>query len=234
LSVEKPGRARGHGPEQRQNQEKAQNACRLRRLNAAEAGANKASARQSLVEQVAQPEQREQHRRQLSRVHRRSSKSTVASQRDDHGRSQVPGRVGQDRFRRRVTTSVSGSAHRRLLAQVNSSVAEVSRLDIVNLSPRHLMADQRVKRAPQEKECRVRKLSRHHRRRSSSNLSSSRSEAARLPARDRGSRKVGRRDNQKKRHRQGRGNFGAITPAAPERENSGAAFFSQAHPTQEM
>jgi len=37
---------------------------------------------------------------------------------------------------------------------------------------------------------------------------------------------VERRDNQKKRHRQVSNNFGAITPAAPERENSGAAFFS--------
>jgi len=52
-------------------------------LNAAEAEANKSSARQNLVEQVVQPERREQHRRQLSRVHRRSSKSMVASQRDD-------------------------------------------------------------------------------------------------------------------------------------------------------
>jgi hypothetical protein len=52
-------------------------------LNAAEAGANKASARQSLVEQVAQPEQGEQHHRQLSRVDRRSSKSMVASQREN-------------------------------------------------------------------------------------------------------------------------------------------------------
>ena len=106
-------------------------------MNGAEAEANKASVRQSLVEQVAQPEPREQHRRQLSKVHRRGSKSVVASQHDDRGRSQVPGRVGQDRFRRGVTRenlSVSGSARRRLLAQVNvSSVAEVSRLDIVSL-----------------------------------------------------------------------------------------------------
>jgi len=201
-------------------------------LNGAEAEANKASVRQSLVEQVAQPEPREQHRRQLSRVHRRGSKSVVASQRDDQGRSQVPGRVGQDRFRRGVTRenlSVSGSARRRLLAQVNvSSVAEVSRLDIVSLSRPRRLADQRVKRASQEKECRALTLSRRR-------PSSSSNEAVRLPqlimARDRGGRKVERRDNQKKRHRQVSNNFGAITPAAPERENSGAAFF-QAHSTQ--
>jgi hypothetical protein len=32
LSVEKAGRVRGHGPEQRQCQEKAEDVCRLRRL----------------------------------------------------------------------------------------------------------------------------------------------------------------------------------------------------------
>jgi hypothetical protein len=156
----------------------------------------------------------------------------VASQRDDQGRSQVPRRAGQDRFRRRVTSenlSVSGSAHRRLLAQVNmSSVAEVSRLDIVSLSRPRRVADQRVKRAPQEKEYRACRLNRHHRRRSSSDSRRS-NEGGRLPqpitARDRGGRKVGRRGNQKKRHRQVSNNFGAITPAAPERENSGAASF---------
>ena len=67
---------------------------RPRRLNAAEAGANKASDLPS----PAQPEQREQHRRQLSRVHRRSNKNMVASQRDDQVRSQVPpqGGAGQN------------------------------------------------------------------------------------------------------------------------------------------
>ena len=79
-----------------------------------------------------------------------------------------------------------------------------------------------MKRAPNEKECRALMLSRRrqqqHQQRSSSN------EAARLPqpitARDRGSRKVERKDNQKKRHRQASNNFGAITPAAPEREQT--------------
>ena len=138
--------------------------------------------------------------------------------------------MGQDRFRRRVTSenlSVSGSAHRRLLAQVNmDNMTEVSRLDIVNRSRLRLVEDLRMKRAPNEKECRALTLSR--RRPSTSASSSSSNEAARLPqsitARDTGSRKVERRDNQKKRHRQGSNNFGAITPAAPGRENSGAAF----------
>jgi hypothetical protein len=80
-----------------------------------------------------------------------------------------------------------------------------------------------MKRAPNEKECRALTLSR----RRPSTSSSSSNEVARLPqpitARHTGSRKVERRDNQKKRHRQVSNNFVAITPAAPERENSGAA-----------
>ena len=193
---------------------------RPRRLNAAEAGANKASARRSLVQREAQPEQREQHRRQLSRVHRRSSKSMVASQRADQGGSQVPGRV--ERFRRRVTSenlSVSGSARRPLLAQLNTgNQAEVHRLDIVNLSRLRLVEDLRMKRGANEKKCRALTLSRL--RPSISASSSSSNEAGRLPqpitARDTVSRKVGRRNNQKKRHRHAHNNFGAITPVAPE------------------
>ena len=186
------------------------------------------------MEQVAQPEPREQHRRQLSRVHRRGSKSVVASQRDDQGRSQVPGRVGQDRFRRGVTRenlSVSGSARRRLLAQLNTgSLAAVHRPDFINRSRLRLVEDLRMKRAANEKEGRALTLSRRR-----PSTSPSNNEAARLrqpiTARDTGRGKVERRDNQKKRHRQVSNNFGAITPAAPERENSGAAFF-QAHSTQ--
>ena len=194
---------------------------RHRRLNAAEAAANKASARQSLMQQVAQPEQVEQHRRQLSRVHRRSSKSGGASRRaDQQGRRQVQGRVGQDRFRRRVTSenlSVSGSARRHLLAQLNTdNMTEVHRPDFISRSRLRLVEDLRMKRAANEKECRALTLSR----RRPSTSSSSSNEVARPPqpitARDTGSRKVERRDNQKKRQRQGSNNFGAITPVAPE------------------
>src|SRR5436190_24328959 len=75
-----------------------------------------------------------------------------------------------------------------------------------------------MKRAPQEKECSARRLS------------SSSTEAACLrqpiTARDRGSRKVERRDNQKKRHRQARDNFAAITAVAPERETPEPLFCS--------
>jgi hypothetical protein len=144
----------------------------------------------------------------------------VASQRDDHGRNQVPGRVGQDRFRRRVTSenlSVSGSARRRLLAQLNTdNMTEVHRPDFISRSRLRLVEDLRMKRAANEKECRALTLSRRRPSASSSssnsnsnsnNSSSSNSnEASRLPqsitAKNKDSRKVERRDNQKKRHRQ--------------------------------
>jgi hypothetical protein len=193
-------------------------ASRRRRLNAAEAAADQASARQNQVEQLDQPEQREQHRRQLSRVHRRNSKSVVASQRDGPVRNQVPARVEQGKFRRRVTSkdlSVSGSARLRLLAQMNvNSAAEVHRLDFIGRPRLRLVADQQVKHAAREKERRAPMVSRRN------NNNSNSKEVARLPqpitASDRVSRKVGRRGNQKKRHRQGSNNFVAITPAAPE------------------
>ena len=152
----------------------------------------------------------------------------VASQCADQERSQVPGRVGQDSLRRRVTSenlSVSGSARRLLLAQLNTgNMAEFHRPDFVNRSPRHLVADQRMKHADKEKECRALTLSRRRNNNNNNSSSSSSSEAARLPqpitGRDRGSRKVGRKDNQNKRHRQGSNNFVAITAAAPEREQT--------------
>jgi len=191
-------------------------------LNAAEAGANKASARQSLVEQVeqvAQPEQRDKLRRQLPRVHPRSTKSMVASQRDDQLRSQIPCKLDQNTFRRRVTSkglSVSGSARRRLLAQLNTgNVAEVHRPDFISRSRLRLVEDLRMKRAPNEKGCRALTLSR---RRHSPSTSSNSNEVPRLlqvnVSKD--SRKVERRNNQKKRHRHAHNNFGAITPVAPE------------------
>jgi len=149
-----------------------------------------------------------------------------ASQRDDQGRSQVPGRVGQDRFRRRVmgeNLSVSGSARRRLLAQLNTgNLAAVHRPDFIGRSRLRLVNDLRMKRAPNEKECRA--LTLRRRRPSTSASNSNSNEASRLPqsitARDTGSRKVDKKDNQKKRQRQGSNNFVAITAAAPEREQT--------------
>jgi len=184
-------------------------------LNAAEPELDKARDLPSPV----RPEQREQHRGQLSRVHRRNSHNMVASQRDDQVRSQIPRMVGQDRLRPRVTredSSVSGSARRRLWAQLNiSNVEPVRHLDYGNRSPRLLVAQPRMRRAPNEKECRAFTLSR---RRPSASSSSNEAARPRQPITDRGraSRKVGRRNNQKKRHRHAHNNFGAITPVAPE------------------
>ena len=152
-----------------------------------------------------------------------------ASQRDDHERNQVPGRVGQGRFRRRVTSenlSVSGSARRRLLAQLNTdNMTEVHRPEFISRSRLRLVEDLRMKRAANEKERRA--LTRRRRRpstsassNSSSSSSSSSNEASRLPqsitTRDKDNRKVERRNNQKKRHRQVSNNFVVITPVAPE------------------
>jgi len=196
-------------------------------LNAAEPELDKARDLPS----PALPEQQEQHRGQLRRVHRRNSKNVVASQRDDRVRSQIPRMVGQDRFRRRVTRedlSVSGSARRHLWAQLNiSNVEPVRHLDLGNRSRRLLVAEPRMKRAPNEKECRALMLSRL--RHNSTSRRSASSKVARQPqpitARATDSPKVETRGSQKKRHRHGRNNFGAITPAASERENSEAAFF---------
>jgi hypothetical protein len=198
---------------------------RPRHLNAAEAAASQASALQNQVEQLAQPGELEQHRHQLSRVHRRSSKSVVGSQGDDQVRSQLPVRV-ENRFPRRNGSedlNVNDSARRRPQAQVNmSSAAEARRRDFVNRWRHRRVADLQVKHAAKERECKAPMVSRP--RYNSNNNRSSGSAAARLrePSTDRGrvkvSRKVGRKGRQKKRHRQGRDNFIAITSAAPERE----------------
>jgi len=139
----------------------------------------------------------------------------VANQRDDQERSQVPDRVGQDRFRRRVPSenlSVSGSARRRLLAQlITGNMAAVHRPDFINRLRLRLVEDLRMKRAANEKECRALTLSRRRPSTSASKSSNNSNEASRLPqpitARDMDSRKVERRDNQKKRHRQVSNNF---------------------------
>jgi hypothetical protein len=149
--------------------------------------------------------------------------------------SKVRGKV--NRIRHRVTMNVYGSARRRLWPQVNPGNAEPVRhldfgnrsrrlLDFGNRSRRLLVAEPRVRRAAKEKKRRALMVSRlrHNstRSRRSSSSSSSGSKVARLPqpitARATGSRKVETRNNQKKRHRHGRNNFGAVTPAAPERE----------------
>ena len=66
------------------------------RLSAAEAELCKARD----LPNPARPEQREQHRGQLSKAHRRSSSNAIASQCDDQLSSQIPRAVSKGRFRR--------------------------------------------------------------------------------------------------------------------------------------
>jgi hypothetical protein len=84
---------------------------------------------------------------------------------------------------------------------------EVRRLECVNRSRHHLVEGQRVKRAAQEGEDRVRVVS-----------SRRPNKVARLPQANAGrdSRKAARKSRPKKHHRQGLNNFVAITPTAPE------------------
>jgi hypothetical protein len=90
--------------------------------------------------------------------------------------------------------------------------------DLGNRSRRLRVEEPWVKRAPNKKECRALTLSRL--RHNSTSSPRSGRKVARLPQRitatHKDSRKAETRSNQKKRHRHGRNNFGAITPAAPE------------------
>ena len=197
-------------------------------MNAAEAGANQPSDLQSPVRPVRRPDQRPVCRRRVSKVHRRS-RNVVGRQRENWARSQVRAKVDQGKFRRRGATedlSVNDSARRRLPVQVNRiSAAEVRRLDFVNRSRRRREADLQVKHAAKEKECRAPMGSPH---RHNNNSSSSSSEAARLPqpirANDRDSRKVGRKEHQKKRRGRGHNRSETIIDAAPEREVRSRSF----------
>lgn len=133
----------------------------------------------------------------------------VVHQYHHHARSQAPGKV--NRIRLRVTTNVYSSARRRLLALLNTgNLAAVHLPDYIRRSRLRPVEDRRMKLASNEKEYRALMLSRRHLSASTSSSSNSNG-AARLPqpitARDTGSRKVDRRDNQKKRHRQGRDNL---------------------------
>src|SRR5262245_55005841 len=132
----------------------------------------------------------------------------------------MPRMVCPNRFLRGVRSkafSVSVSAQRHLLTQLSkANLAEAHRPKFIRRSRLRPVEDMRMKRGPNEKECRAVALS--SRRRRISNNSSN--EAQRLPqpitARDTRSRKVGSEDNQDKRHRQASNNFGALTPAALE------------------
>jgi hypothetical protein len=139
--VEKGGQVRGHGPELQRCQEKAPDACRLRRLkkgnradelvpvcrpvqpdrvkvvhlrckNVAQAGVNQASDRQGLTEQAVQQEQGNQHPSQLLRARPRSARSSVVSRPDVPVRSNVHGKVSLHKIRHRVPINRYGSGRR--------------------------------------------------------------------------------------------------------------------------
>src|SRR5262249_56191098 len=102
---------------------------------------------------VAQPEQPMPHRHRVSKVDP-NRQNVAGRQDDDQARSQMPGKVGQNRFRHRIANedlSVSDSARLRLLAQVNkTSAPEVRRLDFANQSRSQVVEDLLVKRAPKQ------------------------------------------------------------------------------------
>ena len=179
-----------------------------------------ASGRQGPVGQAGQQEQGEQHRHRVFNLRR--SRNMVASQRDDQVRSKVSGKVSHRKIRHRVSLNRCGSGRPHpghLWAQLSAANLAEGRLpDCISRSRLRSVEDRWMKRALNETECRVLGVSRLRHNSTSSRRSSS-NEVARLreltPARDSGSRKVGSKDNQKKRLRHGRNNFGAITPAAP-------------------
>jgi hypothetical protein len=180
------------------------------RKNVAGVEVKEASDRQGPVGQWDQQERGEQHRRQLWKVRRRSSRSSVVSRRDGPVRSKVHGKVNLHKIRHKVRINEYGSVRRRLWEQANiSSVVQVRHLDFGNQSRRLLVAEPRVRRAAKEKECRALKVScpRHN----STSSRNSGSPAARLPQRIRarvvGSQKAGKEDNQDKHHRQGNNNI---------------------------
>ena len=190
------------------------------RKNPPKAEVKGSSDRQGPVGQAGQQEQGEQHRRQLFNLRR--SRNMVASQRDDQVRSKVSGKVSHRKIRHRVSLNRCGSGRPHpghLWAQLSAANLAEGRLpDCISRSRLRPVEDRWMKRALNETECRVLGVSRLRHNSTSSRRSSS-NEVARLreltAARDSGSRKVGSKDNQKKRLRHGRNNFGAITPAAP-------------------
>jgi len=97
-----------------------------------------------------------------------------------------------------------------------------------NRSRRLLVAEPRVRRAAKGRECRALMVNRFRHNSTSSRSSGRKVARPRLlqpiAAAHKDSRKAETRSNQKKRHRHGRNNFGAITPAAPERETPGPLF----------
>ena len=109
---------------------------RLHRLSLAKAAAKPASDLRDRVGQVVQGEQRILRRHQLSSVRRSLNQNVVDRRGDARAKSQMQGKVRQNRFRRRIANedlSVSGSARRPLWAQLNArNVAGARHRDFVN------------------------------------------------------------------------------------------------------
>jgi hypothetical protein len=109
---------------------------RLHRSSVAKAAAKRAGDLRDRLRQVVQREQRILRRRQPSSVRHSPNQNVVDRRGDAQARSQMQGKVRQDRFRRRIVSrdlSVSGSARRLLPAQANTgNVAEVRHQDFVN------------------------------------------------------------------------------------------------------
>jgi hypothetical protein len=106
------------------------------RLHRSKAAAKPASDIRDRVGQVVQGEQRILRRRQPSSAHHSPNRNAVDRRGDARAKSQMQGKVGQNRFRRRIANedlSVSGSARRPPWAQVNArNVAGAIHRDFVN------------------------------------------------------------------------------------------------------
>ena len=144
---------------------------------------------------------------------------------NDSGRRRLPAQVNRSSVAEvRGPNCVNWSRRRRLadLRVTRRAEGKEHRAHMANglrRQPAEPVKGMQMNCAPNEKECRALMVSRLH----NSNSARSRSNGspvARLPqpiaARPKDSRKAGRRDNQKKRHRHAHNNFGAITPVAPE------------------
>jgi hypothetical protein len=192
--------------------------CRLHRSSVVRAAAKPASDLRDRARQVGQREQRILRRRQHSSVHHSPNQNVVARRGDAQAKSQMQGKVRQDRFRRRIAReemSVSGSARRSPWARVKAAnAAEVRRRDFVNRELRQVVEDLPMKRAADNRECRALKVSRRN------------NEVARSPhrnaAKHRCSRKAATENRKKERHRRSHNSFDAIVVATPDWRNPGS------------
>ena len=182
-----------------------------------------ASDRQGPVGQADQQEpQGEQHSRQLWKVRRRSSRSSVVSLRVVLARSKSRRGGSEQTAAGSESEPPQGSARRRRWERVNrANLVEAHHQKLVSRSRLRPVEHIRMKRAPNEKECsRALVLSRRSIRAPASSNNSSNNKGGAPASADHGpghgQPEAGHKDNQDQRRRQGSNNFGAIIPAAPE------------------